>query len=108
MAKKLKDMKPEYHCYDCGIIIGELHVEGCDVESCTECGLQKLSCDCDTAERERWTGIDNVRIRELCEEHDLYTKWENGKGWVPASKDDNKSQHDLNRGAKLLMEQRGG
>lgn len=104
MAKLLKDMKPMYHCHDCGTTIGHKHFSGCDVESCVECGLQKLSCECESEDRETWTGIDNVRIRELCEEHNLYTKFESGKGWVPASQDDPKSQHDLNRGYKLLYE----
>ena len=108
MAKLLKDMKLKHCCYDCGVSIGELHVEGCDVESCTECGMQKLSCECEAEDRETWTGIDHYNIRKLCEEHDLYTKWETGKGWVPAAKDDKDSHHDLNRGAKLLMKQRGG
>ncbi|WP_457356559.1 hypothetical protein [Roseateles sp. P5_D6] len=34
-------------CHDCGVIKGELHVPGCDVERCPSCGGQIFGCDCD-------------------------------------------------------------
>jgi hypothetical protein len=37
-------------CHDCGVIVGELHLEGCDMEVCPRCGNQYLCCPCRTDE----------------------------------------------------------
>ena len=34
-------------CHDCGVIKGEIHVEGCDVERCAGCDAQRFGCDCE-------------------------------------------------------------
>lgn len=33
-------------CTDCGVKEGESHVEGCDNETCTSCGIQRIQCSC--------------------------------------------------------------
>jgi hypothetical protein len=39
-------------CHDCGVIKGELHLEGCDVECCPRCNRQYLGCPCHFEEEE--------------------------------------------------------
>ena len=41
-------------CHDCGVIAGEIHLEGCDVEHCPRCRGQRLSCGCFTEEDEEY------------------------------------------------------
>ena len=33
-------------CHDCGVVVGELHLDGCDMERCPRCGGQYFCCDC--------------------------------------------------------------
>ena len=34
-------------CHDCGCKPGHIHHLGCDMETCPQCGLQLISCECD-------------------------------------------------------------
>ncbi len=38
----------DIQCHDCGVTVGQIHHGNCDVEECSICGEQFLSCDCDT------------------------------------------------------------
>lgn len=45
-AEKAEWGADEKPCHDCGVIKGELHVPGCDVECCPSCGGQIFGCEC--------------------------------------------------------------
>ena len=53
-------MKQLGNCHDCGAKPGQIHKDGCDVERCSLCGGQRISCSCGEGHDPafaRWTGI---------------------------------------------------
>lgn len=44
--------KPDGHCHDCNVSLGQLHHPGCDMERCPLCKGQAISCYCSEPEPE--------------------------------------------------------
>lgn len=48
------------NCPDCGVTPGQPHKTGCDIERCSVCGRQRISCECKKRQDKafaRWTGF---------------------------------------------------
>lgn len=51
-------MTTQKTCPDCGVAVGQPHKDECDVERCSICGDQRVSCDCEGHDpmASVWTG----------------------------------------------------
>ena len=97
---------PKEPCYDCGVAPGQRHINGCDIERCTDCEGQRLSCGCPEYgdyQKEINTGVAWERTRLVAEEHNLYCKWDKGE-WVKGDQDDDEAMDFVADGIlKLLL-----
>ena len=91
-------------CHDCGVKIGKLHKQGCDVARCTICGAQLLMCKHYPEGNSVWSGIMSLEYYILCEALDLpFVKWVEGKGWVETTRDDPDGSYDANKGSVVYQ-----
>jgi hypothetical protein len=61
-------------CYDCGVGIGEIHKEGCDIARCSICKGQRLACSCKGSSVDIWIGLMYPDEHRICLEQDFWCK----------------------------------
>lgn len=88
-------------CHDCGVLPGDLHKLGCDVERCPYCGHQLISCDCEGKDawikknRLPWTGLWPGEEEAI--EFDLWCRWIPTPGF-----EENKEKYGLQEAFRRL------
>jgi hypothetical protein len=72
-----------------------MHMDGCDVERCPDCGHQLISCDCEEITHDRLPWDGEWPGKKECREFDLWCRW--GPPWIPCDRKHPDATEDLNR-----------
>tara|TARA_R110002111_G_scaffold100975_1_gene156372 strand:+ start:16433 stop:16927 length:495 start_codon:yes stop_codon:yes gene_type:complete len=64
-------MDKKEKCPDCGTALGEPHKNDCDIQRCSECGGQKISCDCATHTPSKSVWNDEWPESQDCDDDDV-------------------------------------
>lgn len=92
------------YCHDCGVKVGEKHLEGCDAVLCHVCGDQLMCCEHYPEGNSIYTGTMYPELHEICIENNLYCK-RKGRSWIPCNKDEEGATHDYNKAFIIWHEQ---
>lgn len=89
-------------CPDCRVEPNHKHHAGCDVERCSHCQGQWISCGCKEHDpsKSMWTGEWPGVVE--CRERGWYTVLEKGT-WRPCAQDVPGAVEDLNRWTRFVM-----
>jgi hypothetical protein len=68
IGTKLYQRVTNYHdinkrCHDCGIVNGNIHHFGCDIERCPKCGDQLIGCNCNKKDLKFSNKIDARKVK---------------------------------------------
>ena len=97
LLDRLKDVS----CPDCGVMVGTLHLPGCDLERCARCGLSPTGCECGEEAsgaypRLPWAGV--MPGAQACWELGWFVRRvPGGRGKVPCGPDELGAVEDLDR-----------
>lgn len=90
---------PPEPCPICDRPQGEIHVTGCEIETCARCGYQRIGCECGPVRqiypRIPWGGEHHAA--QFARAFGWYSKWVTGKGHVQCEASDPAAAPDLNR-----------